>query len=119
MPNSNRQRGDYLERQTKAALEAHGWVVTRAAGSLGVADIMAIRAGNTPLLVSCKLNGGISPAERFALIEASRAGGARPIMAARSKRGYVDIYVVKVEPGGALIDQIRVPSRPGKAGAEE
>lgn len=119
MPNSNRQKGDYLERQTKAALIAHGWIVTRAAGSLGVADIVALRAGNTPLLISCKLDARIGPGERTALIEAARAGGARPIMAARSKRGLVDIYVVQIDAGGALIDQIKVPSRPGKEEPEE
>lgn len=116
MPNSNRARGDYLERQTKSALQAHGWVVVRAAGSLGVADIVALRAGNTPLLISCKLNGHIAPLERRALIEACQAAGARPIMAARSKRGVVDIYVVRLDTSGPLIDTLAVPARPGKGG---
>jgi Holliday junction resolvase len=116
---NNRARGDYLERQTIAALQAHGWLCIRAGGSRGVADVWALRAGNTPLLVQCKLDGKMGPGERTALIEASRQGGARPIMAARSKRGLVDIYVVRLDTSGPLIDQIRVPTRPGKAGDDD
>ena len=119
MPNSNRSRGDYLERQTRSALKAHGWIVTRAGGSLGVADLVALRAGNTPLLVQCKLDGRMGPSERLELVETCRAAGARPIMAARSKRGKVDIYVVRLDHGGPLIDVLDVPSRPGKEAVEE
>ena len=50
MPNSNRSRGDYFERRTRAALEAQGWLVIRSAGSYGVADLVALSAGRTPLL---------------------------------------------------------------------
>jgi Holliday junction resolvase len=119
MPNSNRQRGDYLERQTRAALRAHGWIVVRAAGSLGVADIVALRAGNTPLLVSCKVTGQVARAERLALVEAAREGGARPLLATRVNRGYVDFYSVLVEPGMRHIDSVKVPQRPGKAPPDE
>jgi Holliday junction resolvase len=119
MPNSNRQRGDYLERQTRAALEACGWIVVRAAGSLGVADLVALRADMRPLLVSCKLGpkGGrasIPPAERAALVDAAHAAGARPIMATRTTRGHVDIRVVRADTSYPLVDRIRVPERPGK-----
>lgn len=116
---NNRARGDYLERQTAAALRVHGWYVVRAGGSRGVADLIALRAGNSPLMVQCKLNVTMGPDEREALIAAARAAGARPIMAGRGKRGWVDIYVVKASAGlGPLIDQIRVPARPGKEVAE-
>jgi len=111
---NNRARGDYLERQTLAALRAHGWYVQRSAGSHGLADVVALRAGNSPLLVQCKLDARMSPADRVALVEAARAAGARPIMAARSKRGWVDLYVVRVDTSGPLIDSVRVPVRPGK-----
>jgi Holliday junction resolvase len=114
MPNSNRQRGDYLERQTRSALEACGWIVVRAAGSLGVADLVALRRGNRPLLVSCKLGKGIPPHERLALLDASTQAGARPVMATRTKRGVVDIHLVRAVAPHPLIDQIRVPARPGK-----
>lgn len=114
MPNSNRQRGDYLERQTRAALEVCGWIVVRAAGSLGVADLVALRAGNRPLLVSCKLGPSIPPAERADLVDACAIAGARPIMATRTKRGYVDLHVVRLDTSYPQIDTIPVPKRPGK-----
>lgn len=118
MPSSNRSRGDYLERQTRLALEVHGWIVVRAAGSLGVADLAALRLGNTPLLISCKLDGKMSPGERRALVEACQIAGARPIMSARSIRGHVDIHLVRLDPSAPMIDQLRVPYRPGKTVAE-
>ena len=46
---TNRTRGDDFERQTKDALRAYEWLVVRSAGSLGVADLVALRGGNTPL----------------------------------------------------------------------
>src|SRR4051812_30207374 len=109
MPNRARDRGDYLERQTKAALAVYGWVVVRAAGSLGPADLLAIRAGSTPLLVACKTNGTIPPAERAAIREAATLGGARPLLASRTKRGWVDLNLIIDKPRGPLIDQIKVP----------
>ena len=118
MPNSNRQRGDYLERQTRDALRACGWIVVRAAGSQGVADLVALRHDMRPLLVSCKLGPGIPPAERRELVEASATAGARPIMATRTKRGWVNIHVVKLDTTYPLVDQIPVPRRPGKKAVE-
>lgn len=94
MGNRNRDRGDYLERQTKAALEAFGWVVVRAAGSLGAADLLAIRAGFRPLLVACKITGYLLPAERRALIEWAAKGDARALMAQRTKPGRVGLWEV-------------------------
>ena len=105
---TNRERGDYLERQAKSALVDLGWVVVRAAGSHGVADLVALRAGNTPLLVSCKLNGYLRPAERHDLLAAAERAGARPILAGRLRRGWVRLYVVRE---GALeeLDEVQVP----------
>lgn len=88
-PLSNRQRGDYFERQTRDALRAAGWFVIRAAGSKGVADLVALRAGQAPLLVSCKLGGRVPPAERQALWDAAELGGGRPVVALRETRGRV------------------------------
>ena len=86
MPNSNRRRGDYFERRTKAALEAQGWLVTRSAGSFGVADLVALRGGSTPLLVSCKLDGKLPRAQRVALCDAADRAGADAILAHRGAR---------------------------------
>jgi Holliday junction resolvase len=115
VPSTNRQRGDYLERQTRAALESFGWIVYRSAGSMGLGDLVAMRSDMRPLIVQCKINGRIDPGERAELVEQAAQAGARPILACRSKRGYVDIHLVR--PEGKLIppiDQLRVPMRPGK-----
>lgn len=110
---TNRQRGDYFERQTRDALLALGWHVTRAAGSLGVADLVALRADAKPLLVSCKLNGYIGPAERADLHAAARAAGARPLVAHRPRDGWVELRAVTPQAPSALthVDTIKVPSR--------
>lgn len=92
---SNRERGDYLERQTRTALIGFGWVVVRAGGSLGPADLVALRVGNTPLLIQCKILGKgrnfprVDPGERTALWECAEMAGARPIIATRYRGGYV------------------------------
>jgi hypothetical protein len=67
-----------------------------------------------PLLVSCKLGPSIPPAERRDIIEASVVAGARPVMATRTKRGYVDIHLVRIDTSYPQIDVIPVPRRPGK-----
>lgn len=110
---TNRGRGDYLERQTRSALVSHGWVVVRAAGSLGVADVVALRAGNTPLLVSCKIGGLPPPDERRALLEAAERSGSRPIVATREHRGWVTLYALQsVEPRDQLLaGRLKVPPR--------
>jgi Holliday junction resolvase len=107
---SNRRRGDYFERQTRAALEAVGWFVVRTAGSLGVADLVALQADFRPLLVSCKISGRIDPGEREALITAAEMAGARPIVASRPRGGWVDIGTLargltRAEP----VDTLHVP----------
>ena len=85
----NRQRGDYLERQVRAALVSHGWWVVRAAGSHGVADLVAMRRGNTPLAVSCKLDGRLRPHEREALRYVATMAHVVPVVASRKRRGWV------------------------------
>jgi Holliday junction resolvase len=109
MPNVNRDRGDYFERTTRRALEAHGWVVIRAGGSLGPADLWAARNGSTMLMVACKLNGTIPPKERESLRQAAHQAGARPLMATRSKRGWVDLKLVLTGPEAPPVESLKVP----------
>lgn len=85
----NRQRGDYLERQAKACLVSHGWWVIRAAGSHGVADLVALRRGQRTLAVSCKLDGRLRPAEREALLGLANMAQVVPVIASRRIRGHV------------------------------
>jgi Holliday junction resolvase len=113
MPNSNRGRGDYLERQTRHALVAHGWIVVRAAGSLGVADLVALRRNNTPLLISCKVGGLPPPIERQQLMDAADRSGARPIVATRENRGWVVLYAMQSTDARDYVvaDELHVPRR--------
>lgn len=123
---TNRQRGDYLERQTRAALARYGWVVIRAGGSLGCADLVALRLGKRPLLVQCKVTNWarkmprVDPDERQALWDTAQAAGARAIIATRFNPGHVALLELH---GPAwtqypLIDEIHVPTRPGKVADE-
>lgn len=113
MPNRNRQAGDRFEHQTRHALEAEGWWCCRAAGSLGPADVVALRAGNTPRLVSCKVSPRpIPPLERWALINAAQVAGAIPLQAYRPKGGWVEFRTVGTEPGGTVVATLKVPARP-------
>ena len=50
----NARFGAERERQVKKLLEAKGWMVTKAGGSLGVADLVALRAGAPPELIQVK-----------------------------------------------------------------
>jgi Holliday junction resolvase len=112
---TNRQRGDYFERQVVLTMRAHGWVVVRSAGSLGVADLVALRKGNTPTLVSCKLGGRIDPAERTAILDAADIAGARAVVAMRPRGGRVLIAAVMRGTSRLVpLDTLRVPARPGK-----
>lgn len=119
---SNRARGDYLERQTRDALAQYGWFVIRAGGSLGCADLVALRLGKRPLLVQCKVLGRgrqmprVDPAERMALFTTAKESGARAIIATRYRGGYIALLEL---PGPnwttyPMVDEIHVPARPGK-----
>jgi Holliday junction resolvase len=85
--------GHARERQIKKLLEAEGWFVIRAPASLGVADLVALKAGETPRMIEAKANeqGGpymnFRPPDRTALIEAAEAAGAKAELAFWPKRG--------------------------------
>lgn len=74
-------RGIARERQLRHELEADGFLVVRAAGSLGIADLIALRAGDKPWLIEVKTDGKgpfdhFRPERRAALsVAAERAGG--------------------------------------------
>jgi len=57
-------RGHVRERQVRQQLELDGWLVVRAAGSLGVVDLIALKRGRRPRLIEVKSTAG-SPYERF------------------------------------------------------
>ena len=108
---TNRHRGDYFERQTRDALRECGWVVIRGAGSMGPADLVALRAGTRPLLISCKLHGRIGPAERLTLLDYADIAGARALLALRARPGYVQLRTVNIHPASVIVDSLKVPTR--------
>jgi Holliday junction resolvase len=57
-------RGHDRERAVKALLESEDWFVVRAAGSLGDADLLALRADRRPLIIEVKSTAA-GPYERF------------------------------------------------------
>lgn len=95
--------GHQRERQVKKLLEEEGWFVIRAPGSLGVADLVAVKAilswdtesgfASEVRFIECKANekGGpymnFRPEDRQALIDAAEKAGARAELAWWPKYG--------------------------------
>lgn len=80
---TNYSRGVSLERAVAERLRREGWLAVRAAGSHGVADVVALLLGQAPRLIQCKIDGYLVPAERRSLLEAAAAAGAEPVVAWR------------------------------------
>jgi Holliday junction resolvase len=55
MPNSNYIAGRKLEYTVMHDLEADGWLVSRASGSHGVFDLIALKPDGQVRLIQCKL----------------------------------------------------------------
>jgi Holliday junction resolvase len=110
MPNKAYGRGRALEYQMKDKLEKQGYFVVRAAGSHGVADLVAIDYGpqnvdlvikhlanridvqdnleaHEILFISCKIPQYAPPAERKALLDAAARFGAIPMMTKKNPKG--------------------------------
>lgn len=83
-------RGSDFERTVAAALTADGYLVVRAAGSHGNADLVALKPGQI-LLVQCKLAGppAVGPADWNGLWDDAVNVGAIPLIAWRPKRGVI------------------------------
>jgi Holliday junction resolvase len=89
-----RAAGDYFERRTRDALEAAGWFVMRSGGSLGAADLVALKAGEEPWLISCKRGGVLPRPELFRLVDTARAAGAVAVLARQETPGWAHLYEV-------------------------
>jgi Holliday junction resolvase len=86
------RRGISRERQVRLHLESSDWWVARAAGSLGDADLVALKAGYQPRLIEVKSTAGgpyerFGPADRQRLRFAARLAGARAELAWWPPRG--------------------------------
>lgn len=76
---SGATRGIYLERRAAEILSGHGWFTIRAAGSHGVADVVAI-APAVVVFVQCKTDGQMGGTEWNRLWEVSGTCGAIPVL---------------------------------------
>lgn len=80
------QKGYLFERRVRRQLESEGYTVFRTAGSRADFDLVALKAGEPPLLVQCKVNPKLSEREKERLCEtAGRAGGVA-VLAYRERR---------------------------------
>ena len=76
-------RGIKRERQLQDELQAQDWFVTRAAGSLGDADLVALKAGRRPMIIEVKSTSAgpfhsFGPKDRADLLMAAGVAGADP-----------------------------------------
>jgi Holliday junction resolvase len=74
-------RGHSRERAVKLQLESEDWFVTRAAGSLGDADLVALKAGHAARIIEVKSTAKgpyehFGPRDRAAILFAAQVAGA-------------------------------------------
>jgi Holliday junction resolvase len=85
-------RGIQRERQVRDQLRNEDWIAFRAPASLGVADVVALRAGSTPRMIEVKSTvagpyHSFGPADRAALSLAARMAGADALLCWWPPRG--------------------------------
>ena len=78
--------GAELERAAKKVLEDNGYYVIRSAGSKGIIDLSAFKVGET-LLIQCKTDGYLTPAERVSLRKLAMLLGVVCLVARWHKEG--------------------------------
>ena len=81
-------KGYAFEQKVAGHLAQEGYFVIRAGGSHGVADLVALKWGET-LLVQCKTNGVISIGDWNALYGVAQRVGAVALVAFRPSRGLI------------------------------
>ena len=89
---SGERRGIDRERSVLTGLKAEGWLAFRAPASLGVADVIALRAGDKSRLIEVKSTAGgpyerFGPADRERLRVAGRVAGAEVFLVWWPSRG--------------------------------
>ena len=77
--------GRAFEYRIAKMLREEGWFVIRAAGSHGIADLVAAKGGQWRI-IQCKNNGKLPPDERTALIRLAVGLNAIPIFAYKDGR---------------------------------
>jgi hypothetical protein len=101
---TNYRNGANLERAAKRYLEDNGYYVTKSGGSKGVVDLVALKPGEV-LLVQCKTDGYLAPAERTALRQLALRLNATALAGRWAKEGRAARTVgfaelVSMEPAG-------------------
>lgn len=95
---SNYNKGRSFEYRVKKMYEAAGWFVIRAAGSKGVADLVAIAPeGKEIHFIQCKKHGRISRDELDKLIAKAYTYSAVPILAVQGAGKGVVLHVVRID----------------------
>lgn len=97
MASRNYQKGYRFENRTRKYLERLGWYVIRSYRSWGIYDLIAIPPQdkkdplwrNVPLLIQCKYNGYVKPAERKALEDSSKKYCGLVVVVSTAKRKLV------------------------------
>jgi Holliday junction resolvase len=94
-------RGHDRERAVKRLLESQDWWIARAAGSLGDADLVALKDGKRPLLIEVKSTAGgpyerFGPKDRADLRFAARLAGASAVLYWWPPRGKVADHLAGV-----------------------
>jgi Holliday junction resolvase len=84
-----RARGDRFEHVVTARLRALGFYVCRSAGSLGPADLVALRGDSLPLLINCKITDNTTTRIRRELANIANDAGALAIIATKPNRGKI------------------------------
>jgi len=92
---TNKARGTAFERKVAERLTADGYLVIRAAGSHGAADLVAVKTGQV-LFVQVKLGGAgaCAPAEWNEFFRLATSVGALPVLAYRPGRQGVAYWLV-------------------------
>lgn len=95
--------GRKLEYAAQEALEAEGYITMRAAGSRGAVDVLGFKQGQI-LIVQCKLDGYLTPAERTKVYGLAVMIAAVPLVA----RWHKDGRAARRVAFGELLDTERI-----------
>lgn len=90
-----RAAGDRFERACMHRLAELGYLVIRSAGSLGPADLVALRGDRLPALVQCKITDNTTVRTRVAFYRAAEDAGALAVLVYRpvARRGAIWVRI--------------------------
>jgi len=91
--------GYWLEKQVQAEFKKLGYLTISSRGSKGVVDVIAMKPGED-LLIQCKRDGYIPPAEWNELYSWATSLGKIPLMAQKAPSGKGNVYFRLVGPKG-------------------